>query len=185
MDFLLPTHKPLLGSYPCTNNPTFHQQSQKQSPLFWHTSPFSDGFPMGFMGWFSYGFRMVFQWFSWVPMVLSCWKLLYPQPHMDSPGSRAPEIFADLLVGAQGEAPVACAAAFHAVHDVGRSWDHEPHPGRHVQNFIFYCWLVVSTPLKNMNQLGLLFQKYGKIKNVPNHQPDWDMSGLTRDNFEN
>ena len=62
MDFLLPTHKPLLGSYPCTNNPTFHQQSQKQSSLFWHTSPFSDGFPMGFMG--SYGFPMVFLWFS-------------------------------------------------------------------------------------------------------------------------
>ena len=25
------------------------------------------------------------------------------------------------------------------------------------------------TPLKNMSQLGLLFQIYGKIKNVPNH----------------
>jgi hypothetical protein len=34
---------------------------------------------------------------------------------------------------------------------------------------------VVSTPLKNISQLGLLFQKYGKIKKVPNHQPDWDM----------
>jgi hypothetical protein len=36
-------------------------------------------------------------------------------------------------------------------------------------------WLVVSTPLKNMSQLsqlGLFFSKYGKIKNVPNHQPD-------------
>jgi hypothetical protein len=30
---------------------------------------------------------------------------------------------------------------------------------------------VVSTPLKNINQLGLLSLKYGKIKNVPNHQP--------------
>jgi len=30
-------------------------------------------------------------------------------------------------------------------------------------------WLVVSTPLKNISQLGLLFPIYGKIKNVPNH----------------
>ena len=44
----------------------------------------------------------------------------------------------------------------------------------------FYChykksnnnWLVVWTPLKNISQLGLLFPIYGKIKNVPNHQPD-------------
>jgi hypothetical protein len=33
-------------------------------------------------------------------------------------------------------------------------------------------WLVVSTPLKNISQLGLLFPIYGKIKNVPNHQPE-------------
>ena len=33
-------------------------------------------------------------------------------------------------------------------------------------------WLVVSTPLKNISQLGVLFPIYGKIKNVPNHQPD-------------
>jgi hypothetical protein len=32
-------------------------------------------------------------------------------------------------------------------------------------------WLVVSTPPKNINQLGLLFPIYGKIKNVANHQP--------------
>jgi len=32
-------------------------------------------------------------------------------------------------------------------------------------------WLVVSTPLKNISQMGLLFPIYGKIKNVPNHQP--------------
>ena len=32
-------------------------------------------------------------------------------------------------------------------------------------------WLVVSTPLKNIGQLGLLFPIYGKTKNVPNHQP--------------
>jgi hypothetical protein len=30
---------------------------------------------------------------------------------------------------------------------------------------------VVSTPLKNISQMGLLFPIYGKIKNVPNHQP--------------
>jgi len=33
-------------------------------------------------------------------------------------------------------------------------------------------WLVVSTPLKNISQLRLVFPIYGKIKNVPNHQPD-------------
>jgi hypothetical protein len=35
--------------------------------------------------------------------------------------------------------------------------------------FVF-IWLLVSTPLKNISQLGLLFPIYGKIKNVPNHQ---------------
>ena len=34
-----------------------------------------------------------------------------------------------------------------------------------------WCWLVVWTPLKNISQLGWLFPIYGKIKNVPNHQP--------------
>ena len=34
-----------------------------------------------------------------------------------------------------------------------------------------WIWLVVSTPLKNISQLGLLFQICGKIQNVPNHQP--------------
>ena len=33
-------------------------------------------------------------------------------------------------------------------------------------------WLVVPTQLKNISQLGWLFLIYGKIKNVPNHQPD-------------
>ena len=33
-------------------------------------------------------------------------------------------------------------------------------------------WLVVSTPLKNISKLGLFFPIYGKIKNVPNRQPD-------------
>ena len=34
-------------------------------------------------------------------------------------------------------------------------------------------WLVVSTPLNNISQLGWLFPIFGKIKNVPNHQPDY------------
>ena len=43
-------------------------------------------------------------------------------------------------------------------------------------------WLVVWTPLKNISQLGWLFPIYGKIKNVPNHQPvilisRWDCHG--------
>jgi hypothetical protein len=33
-------------------------------------------------------------------------------------------------------------------------------------------WLVVSTTLKNISQLGWLFPIYGTIKHVPNHQPD-------------
>ena len=35
----------------------------------------------------------------------------------------------------------------------------------------WFSWLVVSTPPKNMSQLGLLFPINGKIKNVPHHQP--------------
>ena len=35
-------------------------------------------------------------------------------------------------------------------------------------------WLVVWTPLKNISQLGWLFPIYGKIKNVPNHQPVYE-----------
>ena len=45
-----------------------------------------------------------------------------------------------------------------------------------IWGMVYYCfamfyphWLVVSTPLKNISQLGWLFPKYGKIKNVPNH----------------
>ena len=34
-----------------------------------------------------------------------------------------------------------------------------------------FYWLVVSTHLKNISQLGWLVPIYGKIKNVPNHQP--------------
>ena len=37
----------------------------------------------------------------------------------------------------------------------------------------FPIWLVVWTHLKNISQLGWLFPIYGKIKNVPNHQPAW------------
>ena len=40
-----------------------------------------------------------------------------------------------------------------------------------------YCcihfWLVFSTPLKNISQLGWLFPINGTIKNVPNHQLDF------------
>ena len=36
---------------------------------------------------------------------------------------------------------------------------------------IYICWLVVSTPLKNISQIGSSSQLLGKIKNVPNHQP--------------
>ena len=34
----------------------------------------------------------------------------------------------------------------------------------------FFC-LVVSTPLRNISQLGVLFPIYGKIRHVPKHQP--------------
>ena len=39
-------------------------------------------------------------------------------------------------------------------------------------------WLVVWTPLKNISQLGWLFPIYGKIKNVPNHQPEFQWPKL-------
>jgi hypothetical protein len=34
-----------------------------------------------------------------------------------------------------------------------------------------HYWVVVSIPLKNISQLGLLFPIYGKTKHLPNHQP--------------
>ena len=41
-------------------------------------------------------------------------------------------------------------------------------------NLITHRYMVVlSTPLKNISQLGWLFPIYGKIKNVPNHQPGY------------
>ena len=39
------------------------------------------------------------------------------------------------------------------------------------RSYSMLYWLVVWTPLKNISQLGWLFQIYRKIKNVPNHQP--------------
>jgi hypothetical protein len=33
-------------------------------------------------------------------------------------------------------------------------------------------WLVLSTPLKNISQIGSSSQLLGKKENVPNHQPD-------------
>jgi hypothetical protein len=34
---------------------------------------------------------------------------------------------------------------------------------------------VVSTPLKNISQIGSSSQPLGKIKKIPNHQPDIDI----------
>ena len=45
---------------------------------------------------------------------------------------------------------------------------HVPRTARNIPVFIS-SWLVFSTPLKNISQLGWLFPIYGK--NVPNHQP--------------
>jgi hypothetical protein len=42
-----------------------------------------------------------------------------------------------------------------------------------VNRMEIYCWLAVSTPLKHISQLGCFFPIYEKIKNVPNHQPDY------------
>jgi hypothetical protein len=48
------------------------------------------------------------------------------------------------------------------------SWDAPKKPGEKKR----YCHLVGgSTPPKTNGQLGWLFPVYGKIKNVPNHQP--------------
>ena len=38
-----------------------------------------------------------------------------------------------------------------------------------------FIWLVVSTPLKNISQVGWLFPIYGQMKNVPNHQSVMDV----------
>jgi hypothetical protein len=36
-----------------------------------------------------------------------------------------------------------------------------------------FIWLVVSTPLKNISQLGLLVPIYGKMKNVQTTNQSW------------
>jgi hypothetical protein len=46
---------------------------------------------------------------------------------------------------------------------------------RHVRSY----WLVVLTILKNISQLGVLFPIYGKMKNVPNHQPGYHFDPQT------
>ena len=64
-----------------------------------------------------------------------------------------------------------------AVHSTSQDQEHEHDQGLSKSGscvFIFswhIIWLVVWTPLKNISQLGWLFPIYGKIKNVPNHQP--------------
>ena len=47
-------------------------------------------------------------------------------------------------------------------------------PDQLLKTQLYYSWLVDWTPVKNISQLGWLFPIYGKIKNVPNHQPDMD-----------
>ena len=43
---------------------------------------------------------------------------------------------------------------------------------KHLKSYYcYYYWLVVSTLLKNISQLGVLLPIYGKIKHVPKHQP--------------
>ena len=44
-------------------------------------------------------------------------------------------------------------------------------PGRPSLGCGYTIWLVVSTPLKNISQIGSSSQLLGKITNVPNHQP--------------
>ena len=39
-------------------------------------------------------------------------------------------------------------------------------------------WLVVWTPMKNISQMGWLFPIHGKIKNVPNHQPELQLPDI-------
>ena len=61
-----------------------------------------------------------------------------------------------------------------APYGMGGLGDHSPpSPARRRGNSCheLVIWLVVWNPLKNFNQVGWLFQIYGKIKNVPHHQP--------------
>ena len=57
--------------------------------------------------------------------------------------------------------------SMHEAFGIGTSWWYLTY---NIQYIIY--WLVVSTPLKNISQLGWLFPIYAKIKKVPNHQPD-------------
>ena len=43
-------------------------------------------------------------------------------------------------------------------------------PYQHIIYYIYIYWLVVSTPLKNISQLRLLFPIYGKIKKMCQQQ---------------
>ena len=57
---------------------------------------------------------------------------------------------------------------------ISNGWYKDVHKGHASINCLVpmnIYWLVVWTPLKNISQLGWLFPIYGKIKNVPNHQP--------------
>ena len=47
-------------------------------------------------------------------------------------------------------------------------WVVQLSPTKIINVFLVGGW---ATPLKNISQLGWLFPIYGKIKNVPNHQP--------------
>ena len=63
----------------------------------------------------------------------------------------------------------------HRIGDTKRKESWSSLVNRPIQN----C-LVVWTPLKNISQLGWLFPIYGKIKNVPNHQPGNRVRGYHR-----
>ena len=59
------------------------------------------------------------------------------------------------------------------------------------QNGDWYSWMMTkinlvagwATPLKNISQLGWLFPMYGKIQNVPNHQPEIVLQCFTMTGF--
>jgi len=57
-------------------------------------------------------------------------------------------------------------AGYHRVIGRGKPWENNGHLEQN--------WLVVEPPLWTIwvRQLGWLFPIYGKIKNVPNHQPE-------------
>ena len=57
----------------------------------------------------------------------------------------------------------------------GATWRNKSNGDLYIAN---HSWLVVSTHLKNISQLGWLFPICGKIKNVPDHQSDSYTGGL-------